>query len=64
MVYTTSLGYALVTCGIYTYESTTFTSDGFSDFSTYPEYIGLMFAGSFIACLFWVCVHVHVYTML
>ena len=53
-MYTTSLGYALVTCGMFTYESAKYTDDPYSGFSHYPEYVGLMFAGSFLACFFWV----------
>lgn len=54
MVYTATLGYALITCGIYTYEWVKHSSEEFSEFSVYPEYVGLMFVGSFIAFLFWV----------
>lgn len=53
MVYTTTLGYALVTCGVYTYEYISIPL--FAEYEDYPEYVGLMFAGSSIACLFWVC---------
>lgn len=54
MVYTATLGYALITCGIYTYEWVKHSDEEFSEFSVYPEYVGLMFVGSFIAFLFWV----------
>lgn len=50
------MGYGLVTCATYTYEVIKYADD--DDISSvhddYPEYIGLMFTGSFIACLFWV----------
>ena len=56
MIYTTTMGYGLVTCATYTYEVIKYADD--DDISSvhddYPEYIGLMFTGSFIACLFWV----------
>ena len=54
MIYTATLGYSLIVCGIYTYESAQFVDEEFSEYNEYPDYIGLMFAGSFIACLFWV----------
>jgi uncharacterized membrane protein len=53
MVYTATLGYALITCGIYTYEAVKHSDEEFSEYSAYPEYVGLMLAGSFLACLFW-----------
>ena len=62
MVYTTALGYGLVTCGIYTYESVKYRNESVSEYSEYPEYVGLMLAGSFIACLFWVSAHTHTHT--
>ena len=45
MVYTATLGYALITCGIYTYEAVKHSDEEFSEYSAYPEYVGLMLAG-------------------
>ena len=45
------LGYALITCGIYTFEM---VKSGDANYNDEYDYIGLMLVGSFIACLFWV----------
>lgn len=53
VVYTSSLGYALIACGVFTYESTKYLYSDNPWYGQYPDYMGLMLAGSFLACLFW-----------
>ena len=48
------MGYAFIKCAVYTYEYAKYSNDQFSQYDDYPDYIGLMFAGSFISCFFWV----------